>query len=219
MNPKAEAPNAATAKRAVGRPRHYDEATEREIIVDAAYTVLRDRGDKAMTISDILTSAGVSTRSFYRHFGSKDELLCAMYMRDAERAAERMVRRLARAADPRQAVEMWIDEILSYTQVGRKAERVNVLGSILVNRAEGADDVSARGRALLVTPLAEAIAAGAADGTFTSRNPEADADMVTAVVFNSAGLTWPRDLVTPSADARAAMHEFCLRALGAQPTG
>ena len=87
---------AAEGPRPVGRPRHHDDAAERELLIDAAYAVLRDRGPD-FTIADVLAAAGVSTRSFYRQYASKNALLCAMYRRDAEWASTRIAARLARA--------------------------------------------------------------------------------------------------------------------------
>jgi AcrR family transcriptional regulator len=144
------------SKRAVGRPRQFDDDVERRLILDAAYAALRDRGAD-FTIANILSTAGVSTRSFYRHFDSKDALLHAMYLRDGEWAAERLTKRLADAGSPREAVEWWIDEIFGFTRSLRRAERVSVLGSITGVRANGADEVTARGRELLVEPLHAAI--------------------------------------------------------------
>ena len=41
------------------------------------------------TVQDILDEAGLSTRAFYRHFGSKDDLFHALFRREAELVAER----------------------------------------------------------------------------------------------------------------------------------
>jgi AcrR family transcriptional regulator len=41
-------------------------------------------------VADILNEADLSTRSFYRHFASKDQLLCALFRREAEAAAARL---------------------------------------------------------------------------------------------------------------------------------
>lgn len=185
------------------------------MIFDAAYAAIRDHGDASLSVSDILTAASVSTRSFYRHFQSKDDLLCAMYRCDAVRAAERLVQRLQRASSPVEAVGTWIDEIISFREVVPKAERVTLLGSIVANRADGSERVAREARALLTAPLSAAVAAGAAIGDFASNDPEQDAAMVAAVVFDAAGLSAPHP-PSPSAPCdRDAVHTFCFRALGA----
>ena len=75
-------------------------------------------------VADILREADLSTRSFYRHFESKDQLLCALFRREAEAAAARLHAKVDAAADPRAALDAWIDEILSFGHHRAKAARV-----------------------------------------------------------------------------------------------
>ena len=58
-----------------GRPRRYEAADEIEMIVHAALAVMERNGYQDAAVAEILSEAGLSTRSFYRHFQSKDELL------------------------------------------------------------------------------------------------------------------------------------------------
>lgn len=172
--------------RPVGRPRQYDDEKERELIFSAAYRALRDhQGD--VTIARILKEAGVSTRSFYRHFESKDALLSAMFRRDAAWAATKMNQRLARASSPEQAVTMWIDEIFKIVGDSNRAERVAVLGSITADL--GGDGLrSSDARGLLLAPLTDAIVAGVNGGSFTVSDPVAAADLVASTAMQAARL-------------------------------
>ena len=194
--------------RSVGRPRQYDDDVERRLILDAAYEALRDHG-QGFTIANILSTAGVSTRSFYRHFDSKDALLAAMYLRDGQWAADRLAKRLVDAGSPREALEWWIDEIFSFTGSPRRAERVSVLGSLTGLRADGADPVATQGRALLTESLHQLVAAGATDGTFAVDDVDTTTELVAATIMRAAGLAMP---FTPLDQAQAT--SFCLRALG-----
>lgn len=197
------------APRPVGRPRQYDDTSERRLILDAAYAALRDHGQD-FTIANILTAAGVSTRSFYRHFESKDGLLCAMYRRDAEWAAQRVAKRLAEAASPVAAVTDWIDEIFGFVGDKTRAERVAVLGSITGSRTGEIDGEAARARQLLIEPLRSAIESGVDNDEFESDDPALHADLIAAAVMRAAGLSAP--FVATSHD-QAAVTGFCLRAL------
>lgn len=200
----------STATRGVGRPRHYDDDDERELLLRSGYDALRDHGDK-LTMSAILDVAGLSTRSFYRHFASKDALLCAMYRRDAELAAARIRDRLGDAASPDGAVAAWIDEIFAIVRVARRAERMAVLGSIARTSAEGAEVEVRHARELLVEPLAAAIQQGQATNRFRPGDTAADADLVAAVAMHAAGLT-PLSAATTRHD-QATVTAFCLAAL------
>jgi AcrR family transcriptional regulator len=202
---------AVTSKRAVGRPRHFDDESERRLILDAAYRVMRDDSTD-LTIASVLAAAGVSTRSLYRHFDSKDALLREMYLRDARWVAGRLTKRLADTTTPTDAVEQWIDEIFAFRRDARRAERVTVLGSIVASRAEGVESAALEARLLLIGSLREAIEAGVANGTFTTDDAAAAAELVAAVAMHAAGLAVPHR-AGATLDQRITT-EFCLAALG-----
>jgi AcrR family transcriptional regulator len=198
-------------RRSVGRPRQFDDDVERERIVVAAYGALKQHGHD-LTVAHILATAGVSTRSFYRHFASKDALLCAMYRRDAEYAAALLTKRVAAADTPLTAVKVWVDEIFGFLRSARRAERVSVLGSIPASRAEGADTEATYARALLVAPLRAAIQVGIESGTFVSLDATTVSDLLAVAVLSASGIAGAG---TQSASDQAEVTRFCLRALGA----
>ena len=75
------------------------ESAERERIIKAAYRCLAETSGGGASVGDILKAAGLSTRAFYRHFGSKDDLLLAMFRRDSERLLAELQGAAARAAN------------------------------------------------------------------------------------------------------------------------
>jgi AcrR family transcriptional regulator len=197
-----------------GRPRLLDEASELQGILDAALAVMRRNEYQDVTVADILAEAGMSTRSFYRHFDSKDQLLCALYRRDAERAADRLRTMVDAAANPRAALEVWVDEILSFGFQPSRASRVAILGSANALRAEGSVAEAVIASELLVGPLVQILEQGAADGSFPLANPADDAAMVQAMAWASAGLSRQHRRHSTLAGARRAVLSFCFRALG-----
>jgi len=208
MTPKAE-PSAART----GRPRNLDPQHELELLLDATLTVLRRNDYADVTIASILEEAGLGTRSFYRHFQSKDELLLTLFRRDAEVAATRLRTRIRAAPTPDKALEAWIDEILSFKFHRRKAERVAVLGSASARRAEGYEAELVHAGQLLAAPLIEVLEDGKQDGSFSTCKPQTDAEMISSIVFNFAGVSGASRRV-PAAAATRDIFEFCLRALG-----
>jgi AcrR family transcriptional regulator len=202
---------------AVGRPRRFDAADERRLVLDAAFTVMARNGYQDVAVADILAEAGISTRSFYRHFGSKDELLRAMCRREADAAAAAIAEKVAAAGSPRAGLEAWIDEILSYGQHRGKARRAAVLGSAGAMRAEGFADEMARAFGLLTVPLLDVLEAGRADGTFPHADPPADALQVQALAWRASGLNPFAEARPATPETREAVLDFCLRALGAPP--
>ena len=105
-------------RRQGGRPRRFESADELRILLDAALVVMERNGYTDAAVADILREADLSTRSFYRHFESKDQLLCALYRREAEAAAARLTAKVEAAVDPRAALDAWIDEISPSATIG-----------------------------------------------------------------------------------------------------
>ena len=133
----AESKAAAAGATRAGRPRRFGAEDELRLLLDAALAVMERNGYADAAVADILREADLSTRSFYRHFESKDQLLCALYRREAEAAAVRLTAKVEAAPSPRAALDAWIDEILSFGHHRAKAARVAVLGSPGAMRAEG----------------------------------------------------------------------------------
>ncbi|MGZ5363129.1 MAG: TetR/AcrR family transcriptional regulator, partial [Mycobacterium sp.] len=84
-------------------------SADRECIIDAAYTCLSEPHSGAISVAAILQRAGVSTRAFYRHFESKDELFLAMLRAETDLLAERLDRICADVpGGPVDQVRAWI---------------------------------------------------------------------------------------------------------------
>jgi AcrR family transcriptional regulator len=208
-------PKAAPIVPRTGRPRRFESADELRILLDAAMEVMGRNGYVDASVADILTEANLSTRSFYRHFESKDQLLCALYRREAEDAAARLNAKVDAAPSPRAALDAWIDEILSLGQHRAKAARVRVLGSPGAMRAEGYMEETRHASKLLMAPLEALLAAGAADGSFPLADPAADASLIRSVVWSAAGLTPWREPSASRSEVARQVRSFCARSLGA----
>lgn len=206
-------PRAAAAR--TGRPRRFESEDELRLLLDAAMVVMGRNGYVDASVADILGEANLSTRSFYRHFESKDQLLCALYRREAENAATRLNAKVNAAPSPRAALDAWIDEMLSLGQNRAKAARVRVLSSPGAIRAEGYAEEMRYASKLLMAPLQALLAAGAADGSFPLADPAADAELIRAVVWVAAGLTISSEGSTARSDTARQVRSFCARALGA----
>jgi AcrR family transcriptional regulator len=199
----------------VGRPRRFETEDELRLLLDAALVVMQRNGYQDAAVADILNEAGLSTRSFYRHFQSKDQLLCALYRSEAERAAERLTVKVAAAPDPKRALDAWIEEIMSFGHHRTKAARAAVLGSPGAMRAEGYAEETRRAARLLVAPLKALLAAGKTTGVFPDADPESDALLIASIAWAAAGLNPLVDRTRSRAEGFRSVQSFCLRALGA----
>jgi AcrR family transcriptional regulator len=206
-------PETAPATRA-GRPRRFESDDELRILLDAALVVMERNGYVDAAVADILREADLSTRSFYRHYESKDQLLCALFRREADAAAARLRAKVDAAATPRAALQAWIDEILSFGHHRVKAARVSVLGSPGAMKAEGYVDEMRHASEVLTGPLEALLRDGAADGSFPLADPANDAPLVRSVVWAAAGLNPAREKATSRTEAARQVRSFCERALG-----
>jgi AcrR family transcriptional regulator len=197
-----------------GRPRRFEPADELRLLFDATLRVMERNGYADASVAGILAEAGLSTRSFYRHFLSKDQLLCALYRAEAERVAERIRAKVGAAPDPLAALDSWIEEIISLGFDRGKAARVAVMSSPGALRADGFSDEIRHAAALLTGPLEALLAAGKRDGTYPLADPAADALHIRSVTWAAAGLNPLREVSGSRAQAIASVRSFCWRALG-----
>src|ERR1700744_1492513 len=98
---------------APGRRRRRDKLepnpeVRREILV-AASKLLREDGVRGLNIAAILERANLSTRAFYRHFNSMDDLDAAAFGEAARAERRRLQRRIAGPAPPIEAVAPGIE--------------------------------------------------------------------------------------------------------------
>ncbi|ROO84305.1 TetR family transcriptional regulator [Actinocorallia herbida] len=189
------------------------------MIFEGAFRAVRRKGYAEVTVADVLAEAGVARRSFYRHFGSKDELIAAMFRREAERFTAAVTRAVRAAATPGEALVTWVDEILALALSPSKARRAQVFASPDAAQRHSADDHQ-RTYGPLIALLAETLREGAADGTFPAARPEPDARLVSAATWETLAALRDEADAEVQQGKRADLLSFVRRALGvAEGTG
>ncbi len=191
-----------------------DAGGERQLIVDAALRVMHQNGYAAAQISDILGEAKLSTRAFYRHFQSKDDLLLALFRDNAESTSRLLAGRVLAAGSPPAQLEAWIDEILSLGYDRRRARRAALFAAEAARRTAGYAEENRSAERTLIEPLREVLSAGRAAGDFPTAEPETDARTVFALVWRFA-IEGMAGAPTVSRDeARRQVLRFAAPALG-----
>jgi AcrR family transcriptional regulator len=174
---------------------------ERRALIEAGLVVLRSRGSEGGTVADVLAEAGLSTRAFYRHFASKDELVLAIYEQDARATQKKLRDRMEAAGNPRAAVDVWVDETLALAFDTRRARRTRPLANEGLRLQAQFPQQFAAIVAGVVDPLAAALA------SLGDRYAERDARSLHAIAWalvedRLAGGTLTRD------DAAAHVRRF-----------
>ena len=77
---------------------------QRERMLAAVIDVVSDVGYASMTVSDVISRAGVSRRTFYEHFVNKEDVFLAAY----DHVVEEVIAEVSAAYDQGEA---WIDKV------------------------------------------------------------------------------------------------------------
>lgn len=161
--------------RSPAREARYE--SERKAIIGAAYRLIgRDSG--FVSVQEILESAGLSTRAFYRHFSSKDELVLNMYRSDNERVAAALWAATENESDAWEALKAWVDLSLSVVYDSGPELHSKVLGSAEVRSAEGWSREYVEGVGRSMASLESLLERGARDSTFPNVRPATDAHVI-----------------------------------------
>lgn len=191
---------------------------DRGCIIDAAYSCLSEPHSGPIPVAAILQRAGVSTRAFYRHFESKDELFLALLRQESDALADRLDRIVDEGpANPVDQLRAWIRGMFGWMHDAEMRMHLTVIDSDEVRTAKGYRETRERAHADRERSLVEILRRGRADGSFPNADPEHDAVAISAVIS--------REMVnqTPGDEARLQRSldwvlEFALRALGAEGT-
>jgi TetR/AcrR family transcriptional repressor of nem operon len=88
-------------------------AANRRAITEASARLLRERGIRAVSVSDLMAEVGLTHGGFYGHFASKDALVAEGCRAAFERSIERWRDRVASPLDPAAARRALLEAYLS----------------------------------------------------------------------------------------------------------
>jgi AcrR family transcriptional regulator len=148
--------------------------SERQQIIRTAYRLMA-RGQGTVSIQDILDSAALSTRAFYRHFASKNDLFLAMYRNDNQRLAHALSEATMAEPDAWRALQAWVELSLAVAYEPDRLRHSRVLSSAEVQHAEGYKRELLDGKDRSRASLEALLLRGGLDGTFQTVQAREDA--------------------------------------------
>lgn len=188
---------------------------DRGRIIDAAYECLSEPHSGPVPVAAILRRAEVSTRAFYRHFASKDELFLAMLRQETDALAERLERILHDdTRPPAGQLKAWIEAMFGLIYDDQMREHFTIIDSDEVRAAKGYRETREKAHADRERTLVEILRRGRADGSFPLTEPAYDAMAVNAVISRVLISQTLEDLEGVQRAKGCVLH-FALRALGA----
>lgn len=185
----------------------------RRAILTAATKSVREQGVRGLSIAAVLDRAQLSTRAFYRHFDSKDELVAAVFLEMARAEMRRLRKSMRDAADPVEAVTAWIDARLDLAFDEEIKSDLRRLSTEAQSQMFASPELIAPAYAVMLEPLVEQLGRGVEQGVFRGVDPMTEALSIQGVVWASTERQWAAgDCVRT--EIRDHVLRFCLRGLG-----
>lgn len=182
-------------------------------IVAAASEALREQGVRGLSVAAVLDRAELSTRAFYRHFDSKDQVVAAVFLEMAYAEKRRLQRKMAKAANPVEAVVAWIDGRLDLAFDENIKSDLRRLSLEAQSQMFAAPELIQPAYEEMLEPLIEQLNDGLRRGVFHDVDPVTEAQSIQGVVWASTERHWGAGDCTRVV-VRRRIVRFCLRGLG-----
>jgi AcrR family transcriptional regulator len=211
----AAGPKCARPSRTRQRKKLEPDPQVRVEILSAASKIIREEGVGALSIAGVLSRSELSTRAFYRHFDSKDELVSALFFEMARVETRRLRRKMA-GRDPVHAVAAWIDGRLDLAFNERIRSDLRQMSLEAQSQMFAAPELVSPAYGEMLRPLIEELERGNHLGLFADVDPANDALSIQGAVWAGIERQWAtgsREL----RELRDRVQLFCLRALGVGP--
>jgi AcrR family transcriptional regulator len=185
----------------------------RRAILAAASDSLSEQGVQGLSIAAVLQRAELSTRAFYRHFESKDQLVSAVFLEMARTEKRRLRRRMAAAGGPVEAVAAWIDGRLDLAFSESIKSDLRRMSLEAQSQGFASPELIQPAYAEMLEPLIDQIQRGLEQGAFRGVDPMSAAQSIQGVVWASTERQWATG-DCERAEVRQRTLRFCLRGLG-----
>lgn len=188
----------------------------RRAIVAAASESVRERGGWGLSVAAVLKHAGLSTRAFYRHFESKDELVEAVFTEMARAEVRRLKAKMATAATPVEAVAAWIDGRIDLAFNDGVEPELRQMPPGAPSAVFNSPELISPAYAAILEPLVEQLERGLEIGVFRGIVPAVAAKSIHGAIWAGTQPQWETGH-TKRAEVRERAIRFCLRGLGVAP--
>jgi AcrR family transcriptional regulator len=185
-------------------------------ILSAASKLVREEGVGALSIAGVLRRAHLSTRAFYRHFDSKDQLVTAVFVEMARVEKLRLRNRMAKYDDPVRAVAEWIDGRLDLAFNEQIRSDLRTMSQEAQSQMFAEPELVGPAYSEILLPLREQLERGSVAGIFVDIDPDAEALCIQGTVWANVERHWATGDCELTV-LRERVLRFCLRGLGVTP--
>jgi AcrR family transcriptional regulator len=200
--------------------RSLAEATKRSLdrgaaLIRAAATLMEGTKGASFTVQEVANEAGLSLRSFYQHFGSKDDLLLAVYEEAMRVYALLLNEDVDRFSEPLDRLVAGVMSVAHLTR--RSSEGIVVVLSKLRLEIDQADPTQS---AELTKPVTSTLRSLVLEAEETGIAGPYDADAAAYLIFSLSSAVSLSRMVgnAPGLDAPTDIEfaRFCLRGINAR---
>ncbi len=182
-----------------------------ERLVAAARDLANETGTASFTVHQVVERSGLSLKSFYRCFESKDDLLVALLEEDSRLGASILAEIVAGRSTPEARLEAYVTGVFALLTHEGALGYAGVLVREHRRLSEAHPDELTRALAPMVNVLVEQVAAAAEASVITSSDPTRDAGTIFALVLEGIhNVTLGR---VDALDQAEYLWRFCLAAL------
>lgn len=188
----------------------------RRAILAAASKSVREQGVQGLSVAAVLEHAKLSTRAFYRHFESKDQLVAAVFLEMTHAEVLRLRTRMGAAANPVEAVVSWIDGRIDLAFNDNIRPELRQVPLEAPSKLFNPPGLIPPAYNAILEPLIEQLERGLDLGVFHGIVPASAATSIHGVVWAAT----PRHWTTghhKRAEVRDGTIRFCLRGLSVAP--
>lgn len=182
-------------------------------ILTAATEALHEFGVDGLSIAGVLLRAGLSTRAFYRHFESKDQLVTSVFLELGDAEKRRLRKRMSAADTPADAVAAWIDARLDLAFSDAVKSEMRRMSLEAQAHGFATPELIQPAYAAMLEPLIDEIGRGLEQGAFRGVDAVGAAQSIQAVVWARTERQWATGDFD-RAEVREHTVRFCLRGLG-----
>ncbi len=190
------------------------EPTRGDRFIKTAVEILGETGRTDFTVQEVVGRSKTSLRAFYQHFGSKDELLLALFERTMVQSAQAWRAEIT-GMDSTAALKLVIDRVSAQPESSTQDSLNRALSLYNQHLAETRPRDYARVLSPLHQLLGDIVERGSAEGVF---RPGLDvgtaAAMVMQMLLGAHRLHWLGAELTGTPIDAAQLYDFCIRALG-----
>jgi AcrR family transcriptional regulator len=188
----------------------------RRAIVEAAAKSVREQGVRGLSVAAVLERAHLSTRAFYRHFDSKDQLVAAVFLKMTRTEVRRLRTRMEQATNPIEAVAAWIDGRLDLAFDEDIRAELRQISLEAQSKVFSSPEMVAPAYGAILEPLVEQLERGLDLGVFKDIVPTTAAKSIHGVVWAGTQRQWATNHWDRH-EVRERAVRFCLRGLGVAP--